>query len=133
MNFTSLAGNGPLPTDHIPENQVRLFAWRLEMFTNTFKTYLVNEIAPFASNLVGQVLSCPASDEPTHIRWILNDGVIPLTGIEGCKEDANGLCELNTFIAGMQKRIEEVDFLFDCYGNYTIPEPDNIINGQYPK
>ncbi|KDR85316.1 hypothetical protein GALMADRAFT_218408 [Galerina marginata CBS 339.88] len=117
MNFTSLAANGPLPTDHIPKDQ----------------TYFVNQIAPFGSNLVGQVLSCPATSKPTHIRWILNDGVLPLTGIKGCKSNSDGLCDLDAFIAGMKQRIEEVDFNFDCFGNYTVPVPDNIVNGQFPK
>ncbi|KAF8998408.1 histidine phosphatase superfamily [Cyathus striatus] len=117
MNFTSLVDNGPLPTDHIPKRQ----------------TYFVNQIAPFATNLVGQVLSCPASGTPTHIRWILNDAVLPLTGIEGCKSNKDGMCELPTFIKAMEQRIEEVDFEFDCFGNYTIPSPDEIVDGQFPK
>ncbi|KAJ7085973.1 phosphoglycerate mutase-like protein [Mycena crocata] len=120
MNFTSLAATGPLPTDHIPPNH----------------SYIVNNIAPFASNLVGQILSCPASpasSSPTHIRWILNDAVVPLTGIKGCPANANGLCPLPTFIAGMQQRIAEVDFTFDCFANYTMPDPDNIVTGQFPK
>ncbi|KII93818.1 hypothetical protein PLICRDRAFT_36062 [Plicaturopsis crispa FD-325 SS-3] len=116
MNFTSFIGNGPLPTDHIPKNQ----------------TYFVNQIAPFGSRLVGQVLSCPASDEPTHIRWILNDGVVPLTGIKGCKANDDGLCELPAFISGIQERISEVDYAFDCQANYTVPDPDNIVDGRYP-
>ncbi|KAF9474096.1 phosphoglycerate mutase-like protein [Pholiota conissans] len=116
MNFTSLAANGPLPTDHIPKDQ----------------TYFVNQIAPFATNLVGQVLSCPASKNPTHIRWLLNDAALPLTGIKGCRTDPDGLCDLDTFIAGMQQRIKEVDFTFDCFGNYTIPIPDKIVDGQFP-
>ncbi|KAJ7181340.1 phosphoglycerate mutase-like protein [Mycena crocata] len=120
MNFTSLAANGPLPTDHIPPNH----------------SYIVNNITPFASNLVGQVISCPASPaspSPTHIRWILNDAVVPLTGIKGCHRNSNGLCPLPTFIAGMQQRIAEVDFAFDCFANYTMPNPDCITTGQYPK
>ncbi|KAH9486630.1 3-phytase A [Psilocybe cubensis] len=117
MNFTSLAANGPLPTDHIPKDQ----------------TYFVNQIAPFASNLVGQVLSCSASTKPTHIRWILNDGVLPLTGIKGCKANKDGMCDLEAFISGMKARIAEVDFAFDCFANFTIPIPDNIVNGQFPK
>ncbi|KAF8912976.1 phosphoglycerate mutase-like protein [Gymnopilus junonius] len=117
MNFSSLAGNGPLPTDHIPKDQ----------------TYFVNQLAPFGSNLVGQVLSCPASSsKPTHIRWILNDGVLPLTGIKGCKSNSNGLCDLDAFIAGMKQRIEEVDFNLGCFGNITVPVPDNIVDGQLP-
>ncbi|KAF7341312.1 Acid phosphatase [Mycena venus] len=45
MNFTSLAATGPLPGTHIPTN----------------RSYIVNQISPFGSNMVGQVLSCPAS------------------------------------------------------------------------
>ncbi|KAJ3937446.1 MAG: histidine phosphatase superfamily [Lentinula lateritia] len=118
MNFTFFAAGGPLPLDHIPENQ----------------TYKTREIAPFASRLVGQVLSCPASDTPTHIRWLLNDGVLPLTGIQGCGYDSNGLCEFDTFIAGMKQRIEEVDFVFDCFANYSLSlDNDTITNGQFPQ
>ncbi|KAJ7432160.1 phosphoglycerate mutase-like protein [Mycena latifolia] len=120
MNFTSLAANGPLPTDHIPPNH----------------SYIINNIAPFASNLVGQVISCPASpaaNTTTYMRWILNDAVVPLTGINGCTANPHGLCPLPAFVDGMTQRIAEVDFAFDCFANYTVPDPDNITTGQYPK
>jgi len=117
MNFTSLAKNGPLPTDHIPKGQ----------------TYVASQISSFASRLVGQVLSCSASSsKPTHIRWILNDAVLPMTGIQGCKEDKNGLCEFDAFISGMKTRIGETDYAFDCLANYTLPNPDLIIDGRFP-
>ncbi|KAH7928511.1 phosphoglycerate mutase-like protein [Leucogyrophana mollusca] len=116
LNFTSLAATGPLPTDHIPPN----------------RSYIVSQIAPFASNLIAQVLSCPAAGEPTHIRFILNDAVMPLTGIKGCTEDQNGLCPLPSFISGMQERIGQIDFDFDCFANYTMPDPDDITDGRYP-
>ncbi|KAJ6603264.1 phosphoglycerate mutase-like protein [Mycena vulgaris] len=117
LNFTTLAANGPLPTDRIPANQ----------------TYFASKITPFGANLVGQVLSCPASEHPSHIRWVLNDAVVPLTGIQGCKENKDGLCELGSFVDGMKRRIAEVDFAFDCFGNYTMPQPDEIIDGRYPQ
>ncbi|KAF9455034.1 acid phosphatase [Macrolepiota fuliginosa MF-IS2] len=116
MNFTSFIRSGPLPADYIPDNV----------------SYKTNEVNPFAVNLVGQVLSCPASGTPTHIRWILNDGVLPLTGISGCKHNKNGMCEIDTFINGMKQRIAEVDYQFGCFGNYTFPEPDGIVDGQLP-
>jgi len=59
--------------------------------------------------------------------------VVPLTGVNGCKANPNGLCPLSTFVAGMQQRIADVDFNYDCFANYTVPEPDTIIDGQYPK
>ncbi|OCH96218.1 phosphoglycerate mutase-like protein [Obba rivulosa] len=123
LNFTSLAANGPLPTDHIPKDQ----------------TYFVNQIAPFASNLVAQVMSCPASavtnskstSKESYIRFLLNDGVVPLTGIAHC-EEANkfGLCPTANFIQGMQQRIAEVDYNFDCFANYTLAMPDTLTNGR---
>ncbi|KAF8191057.1 histidine phosphatase superfamily [Mycena galopus ATCC 62051] len=136
MNFTSLAATGPLPGTHIPPN----------------RSYIVNQISPFGSNLVGQVLSCPSSSSssslppqptatsptnattqpPTHIRWILNDAVVPLTGIAGCGKSDEGLCEFDTFVKGMQQRIAEVDFAFGCFGNYTVPNPNLIADGQLP-
>lgn len=94
---------------------------------------------PFAANLVGQVLSCPTSpssstsNSSTHIRWILNDGVLPLIGIKGCEDNSDGLCDINAFIDGMRERIREVDHEFACYGNYTFPDPDLIVDGQMPK
>lgn len=103
----------------------------------TCQTYHVHDIAPFTSNLVAQVVSCPASsgstDSASYIRFLLNDGVVPLTGISHCETpDANGLCLLDNFIQGMQKRIAEVDFVYDCYANYTPPAltSDPIIDGR---
>lgn len=116
LNFTSLAATGPLPTDHIPPH----------------RSYIASQIAPFSSQLVAQVLSCPASEEPTHIRFLLNDGVVPLTGIRGCKKDSNGLCALPSFISAMHERIGEINYAHDCFVNYTMPNPDNIIDGRYP-
>ena len=98
---------------------------------------------PFAASLVGQVLSCSSAssihqtyntslNNPTHIRWSLGDGVLPLTGIQGCEENEHGLCEIGAFIEGMKMRIKEIDFRFACFGNYTYPDPDNIVDGQLP-
>ncbi len=55
-----------------------------------------------------------------------------MTGIQGCKEDKNGLCEFDAFISGMKTRIGETDYAFDCLANYTLPNPDLIIDGRFP-
>lgn len=135
MNFTTLAKNGPLPTDHIPKDQVLknvLLEYCLAKLFHVLQSWITSQVAPFASNIVGQVLSCPASDTPSHIRFILNDDVVPLTGIKGCKESSDGLCELDTFISAMKERISEVDFAFDCLANYTIADPTQITDGRPP-
>ena len=88
------------------------------------------------------MLSCPASststasDKATYIRFLLNDAAVPLTGISHCgAPDQNGLCLLDNFVQGMQERIAEVDFVYDCYTNYTPPAltSDPIIDGRMPQ
>ncbi|KAI0316503.1 phosphoglycerate mutase-like protein [Amylostereum chailletii] len=116
LNLTTLADSGPLPADHIVED----------------RQWVVNKVVPFAANLVAQVISCPANDTPTHVRWILNDAVVPLTGVQGCPEDKDGLCALETYINGTKARIAEVDYQFDCFANYTVPSPDLIVDGRFP-
>ncbi|EED80595.1 predicted protein [Postia placenta Mad-698-R] len=120
MNFTTMAAGGPLPVDHIPLDN----------------TYHVQYIAPFASHMEGQVMTCPTSSAPsapkeTYIRFVLNDGVVPLTGIAHCATpNKDGLCRLDDFVAGMKQRIEEVDFLYDCFADYPVPYPDLLTNGR---
>lgn len=122
MNFTNFIRSGPLPSSHIPRKL----------------SYRTDEVMPFAVNLVGQVLSCPAHDqeapgEPTHIRWVLNDGVLPLSGIDGCGHHKHGMCELDTFIRAMKQRIDEIDYDCACHGDYEFPDPDYIVDGQWPQ
>ncbi|OSC99507.1 phosphoglycerate mutase-like protein [Trametes coccinea BRFM310] len=122
LNFTTMAANGPLPVDHIPQHQ----------------TYTGQHITPFAANLVGQVMSCPASgksskEKESYIRFLHNDGVVPLTGIAHCSANKDGLCALNDFVEGMKQRIAEVDYVYDCFANYTAPWPDPIIDGRMHK
>jgi len=87
-------------------------------------------VNPFGVNLVGQVLSCGASKKATHIRWIINDGVVALEGIKGCGKNKDGMCRMDVFVKGMKEKIEEVDYDFSCNGKYSIPDPDLITDGQ---
>ena len=49
-----------------------------------------------------------------YIRIILNDAVVPLTGINGCEENDDGMCSFDTFVSGMKEIIGRVDFARDC-------------------
>ncbi|WVQ79561.1 hypothetical protein IAT38_001660 [Cryptococcus sp. DSM 104549] len=95
MNLTTFAESGDLPTDHIPKH----------------RSFISSKIMPFATNLQLQVLTCSGEKE---VRLILNDAAVPLTGINGCPEDDDGLCPLNAFISSMQTLIGEVDFAKEC-------------------
>lgn len=119
LNLTNFARVGPLPPDHIP----------------TDRSFRVSQLAPFGTNVQFQLLSCasPALSGP-QIRIIINDGVTPLTGIKGCPEQPDGMCPLEAFIAAQKQTIAEVDWAWDCKGNWTVPEGTawSTINGSPP-
>ncbi|KAH9001458.1 phosphoglycerate mutase-like protein [Lactarius akahatsu] len=104
LNLSSFAANGPLPTDHIPKQ----------------RSFRVSELAPFSTNVQFQLLSCP-SRESEQIRIIVNDAVAPLTGIEGCPEDADGMCPVATFVAAQKKIIASTDWAWACHGDWEVP------------
>jgi len=52
-------------------------------------------------------MSC---DNTRYIRLILNDAVVPLTGLKGCGEDEDGLCVLNTFVEALGEIVAETNF-----------------------
>lgn len=118
MNFTSLAQSGPLPSSHIPAD----LAWKTA------------DISPFATALTGQVMTCTSErgglGATKHIRWILNDAVLPLTGVKGCPENEDGLCPLDTWVSAMKERISTIDFHHDCFAEYEAS--DQIVNGRPP-
>jgi hypothetical protein len=70
------------------------------------------------------VLNCPARSEPEQIRVIVNDGVVPLSGLAGCGNDKLGMCALNAFVAGQKQMIKDTDWNWGCYGDWTVPEGD---------
>jgi len=104
LNLSTFAANGPLPTDHIPKH----------------RSFRVSELAPFSTNVQFQLLSCP-SREDEQIRIIVNDAVAPLTGIEGCPKDADGMCPIPTFVAAQKKIIAETDWDWACHGDWEVP------------
>ncbi|WWC71201.1 uncharacterized protein I206_105154 [Kwoniella pini CBS 10737] len=95
MNLTTFAEGGDLPTDHIPKH----------------RSFIASKIMPFATNLQIQVLSCSGNK---NVRLILNDAVVPLTGIKGCPENDEGLCPFDAFVSSMQELTSEVDFAKTC-------------------
>ncbi|KZP00674.1 phosphoglycerate mutase-like protein [Calocera viscosa TUFC12733] len=120
LNFSSLAATGPLPTDHIPAN----------------RSFIVSQVAPFGTQLVGQVLNCTSGAGPaqSYIRWLLNDASVPLTNVPGCTADPYGRCLTSTWVSAMKTRIEQVSFANDCLANYTITDVigANITDGRPP-
>ncbi|KAL0571706.1 hypothetical protein V5O48_010246 [Marasmius crinis-equi] len=108
LNLTSFAADGPLPYDHVPKK----------------RKFKVSELAPFATNVQFQLLSCTSEPDP-QIRVIINDGVVPLDGIEGCpkgKEGGMGMCPVETFVRAQKKLLDGVDWDWACHGEWDLPE-----------
>ncbi len=88
---------------------------------------------PMATHWEAQVLECTASQPTKQIRFVLNDAVVPLT-YKGCDaKEFNGLCALDTVIEALKERIDEIDFDYDCYANYTLPVGISDLNGRAPR
>ncbi|KAK7054004.1 AB hydrolase-1 domain-containing protein, partial [Favolaschia claudopus] len=115
LNLSTLAAQGPLPADHIPQN----------------RTFRVSELAPFATNVQFQLLECTSLPGP-QIRIIVNDGVVPLMGIEGCGPQKDGMCAVDTFVEGQKKIIGATDWEWACHGDWDIPEGWQTTTGEPP-
>ncbi|MBW0510514.1 hypothetical protein O181_050229 [Austropuccinia psidii MF-1] len=95
LNLTTLAREGPLPTQFIPKKQ----------------SFVSAHISPFSANLQVQVVKCHGVKK---VRFLLNDAPVPLTGLQGCLEDSEGFCLFETAIRSLQIRLDEIDFFHDC-------------------
>lgn len=106
LGFKSLTATGPPPSTHIPQDQ----------------SFVTSHLSPFASNLHSQVISCPekrGSEEKTRwVRWVLNDGPVPLGHLEGCATgaalEASGFCELEGYVKELQASVDGIDWAYDC-------------------
>lgn len=121
LNLTTLASKGPLPTNRRDPN----------------RSFRVEQIAPFGAQIATQILSCqlqPNSTQQKYARIILNDAVIPLTGLSKCNSSNLGLCELGSFTESLKQRTEEIDYNQSCFNNFTKPIPidsSGLTNGRW--
>ncbi|TFK34874.1 histidine phosphatase superfamily [Crucibulum laeve] len=118
LNLSNFAEGGPLPYTHIPKD----------------RTFKVAELAPFATNVQFQLLECSSIPNP-QIRIIINDGVAPLTGINGCPKQKDGMCPVDTFVNAQKEIIANTDWQWDCHGDWTVPEGTEweTVTGDAPK
>lgn len=95
MNFTSFAASGSLPSTQIPDDL----------------SFITSKISPFAANLHSQIATC---DDERRVRWVLNDGVVPVDHIEGCGKAEGGWCKLDAFVDATRRGLEGMDWAYDC-------------------
>jgi hypothetical protein len=59
----------------------------------------------------------------------MNDAVVPTANFAGCPVDEDGLCGFDNVAEVLRERIQEIDFDYDCFGNYTA-KPGVDYNGR---
>ncbi|KAK8119933.1 phosphoglycerate mutase-like protein [Apiospora kogelbergensis] len=97
---------------------------------NSFST---SKVIPFATHFTAQVLECPTYQPTKQIRFIVNDAVLPINeSYAGCEANPHGLCSFDNVVEVLKKRIDEIDFDHDCYGNYTTKAGVDY-NGRAPR
>ncbi|KAF1992765.1 histidine acid phytase [Amniculicola lignicola CBS 123094] len=80
----------------------------------------LTRLVPFATHFTTQILSSPAYKQTKQLRFIVDDAFIPLhESYPGCPEDANGLCAFDAVVDVLTKWMDEIDFNYDCFANYT--------------
>jgi hypothetical protein len=96
-------------------------------------SFVASRLVPFATHFTTQVLSCPAMETSKQMRFIVNDAVIPIHGSHpGCPDNADGMCPFDTVVKALQRRSAEIDFEYDCFGNYTAVAGVDF-NGRAPR
>jgi NADH:ubiquinone oxidoreductase subunit B-like Fe-S oxidoreductase len=69
----------------------------------------------------------------TYLCSYRNDAVVPIAdSYPGCKPDPDGLCSFDNVVSVLQKRLNEIDYEYDCFANYTAKAGVNY-NGRAPK
>lgn len=62
-----------------------------------------------------------------------NDAVIPISSTyAGCNYDDDGLCSFDNVVSVLQQRIDQIDYDYDCFGNYTAKAGIDY-NGRAPR
>ncbi|OTA81233.1 hypothetical protein M434DRAFT_85628 [Hypoxylon sp. CO27-5] len=117
FNLTALFNGPPLS---VTENQGE-------------NSFVASKLVPFATHFTVQVLECSAYQPTKQIRFLVNDAVIPVAdSYPGCSADQHGLCSFDNVVSVLKDRIDEIDFDYDCFGNYTTEEGVDY-NGRAPR
>ncbi|UKZ86656.1 uncharacterized protein TrAFT101_002480 [Trichoderma asperellum] len=96
-------------------------------------SFVASKIVPFATHFTTQILECPAYKPTRQIRFLVNDAVVPIAdSYHGCPENPDGLCSFDHVVSVLQKRIDEIDFDYDCLANYTAKAGVDY-NGRAPR
>ncbi|KAJ9125111.1 hypothetical protein QFC22_000064 [Naganishia vaughanmartiniae] len=118
LNLSAIFSSGPPPLTGRPEQQ---------------HSFVASQVVPFATHLVIQVMECSQMSPTKQVRFLLNDAVLPIDkSYPGCPQNAQGLCSFDTVLSALRQRVKEIDFDYDCFGNYTAKAGVDY-NGRAPR
>ncbi|OXV10963.1 hypothetical protein Egran_01276 [Elaphomyces granulatus] len=103
------------------------------------RSFDLNHIAPFGARLYTEVWTCPnsvsldnlapviyqnpnvssTSNSTSYIRFVLNGAPLPMDGLLGCENSANGFCPVRNFTSGIPSLKGDAMYQYTCFGNVT--------------
>lgn len=115
-----------LPTDHIL----------------TPRDLIVSHLTPFGARLDIELITTPAplkahdcsqyasGNETMYVHFILNQRTVPLhRSYKQCADMQNGWCEMSAFLEATKNLVEEAQFEYSCFGNYSAVPYGTLKNG----
>lgn len=148
MNLTSFSAAGPPPLDHIPKDwpfvssKFSPFATNMQiqvLSCGKQKRHGGEDDDDDDDDDESEESHSDFDDDDTahdvkpagnrYVRVILNDAIVPLTGINGCKKNDDGLCGFDAFVSSMHTLIGETDHAYACTAEY---EWDEVVDGRPP-
>lgn len=114
-----------LPTDHIIPHDL-----------------VVSHLEPFATRLDVEVIDTPQPIKPDncleyddggptqYVHFIINQRTLPLgKSYSQCGNTQNGWCEMSAFLNATANIVEEAQFEYSCFGNYSSVPYGTLTNG----
>jgi hypothetical protein len=117
-----------LPTDMIQKN----------------RSLIVSHMTPFGARLDVEIIETPhplsgdrsagakytEGGKTRYVHFILNQRTIPLgVSFSKCGNRDDGWCELSTFMEIQSTKLEEAQYEYSCFGNYTAVPFGTLTNG----
>lgn len=106
----------------------------MQLTFNSSVSSIVFSLKPRSQRTKNLVLECTSLPGP-QIRIIINDGVVPLTGIQGCPKQKHGMCPVDKFVEAQKEIIKQTDWTYDCHGDWDVPAGPawETVTGDSPK
>lgn len=121
FGFTQFAQD--LPDDHIPASH-NLIVSHLEPFGARLDLEVIKTPAPLSGDR--STTTYEYGSPTTYVHFILNQRTLPHPA---CPQRDDGWCELNTFLKVLSTKLDESEYDYSCFGNYSAVPYGTLTNG----